>query len=128
VQIFQTVDDLDYAEGKKVAADRTHRLTLDRRDVELDLTAAHYDQLAALLAPYLDAGRPPQDGGRPATAPARGRNVSRQGGGMRAYADAHGINYRTQHSRKPYYPQSLRAAYAALTDEERAEWEAKYHG
>lgn len=53
--IQQLIDDLDGAElgdeGKTV------RFGLDGRDYEIDLSAAHADELAAALAPYVEAGR-----------------------------------------------------------------------
>ena len=51
-------DDLDGAEGTKVPADITAALSFDGVGVELDLTTDHYDELEALLHPYLSAGSP----------------------------------------------------------------------
>jgi hypothetical protein len=124
-QIFQTVDDLHQAEdGEQVTADRTHQLALDGRTVEIDLTAAHYDELAKLLSRYFAAGRKGPGGDRTpgGRRPGSGRATGSYNAGMRAYADAHGISYRTQAHGKPSYNVGLRRAYAALTDEERAKW------
>jgi hypothetical protein len=113
MQIIQTIDDLHHHEdGEQVAAERTHRLTLDGKDTELDLTAEHYKELDELLARYFAAGRKPQG---PPRAPktGAGKRPTDYNAGMREYADAHGINYRAAKSGKPYYSAKLKRAYAA---------------
>lgn len=53
--IHQLIDDLDGAELG--VEGRTVRFGLDGRDYEIDLSAAHADELVAALAPYVEAGR-----------------------------------------------------------------------
>jgi Lsr2 len=53
-QRTELVDDLD----KTSKADHTVRFGLDGIEYEIDLSEAHAGQLATMLSPYLDAGRP----------------------------------------------------------------------
>jgi len=97
----ELLDDLDLAAGKETPADATLRLALDGRAVEIELTNKHRDKLAALLAPYLDAGRPvtaSAPGRRSANGAPRtgGRDKAqrrRENDAIRAFADAQGIPY-----------------------------------
>lgn len=122
MQIITTVDDLHQAEdGEQVQADRTHTLALNGRRVEIDLTAAHYKELDEALARYFKAGRT-----NGTSAQSRGACccMAPRTVGMRAYADANGINYRYP-SGKPYNPKGLQAEYDALPAADRKSWEEK---
>lgn len=53
--IHQLIDDLD---GTELGDEgKTIRFGLDGRDYEIDLSAAHADELTAALAPFVEAGR-----------------------------------------------------------------------
>jgi hypothetical protein len=51
----RALDDLDRAQGIITDADETVTLAFNGREVELDLTTAHKEELAGLLAPYFKA-------------------------------------------------------------------------
>jgi hypothetical protein len=108
-------DDLDYAGGERVEADRSVVLRFGVDAVELDLTDAHIKELADYLAPYFAAGSAPeQPAPRPAPPPSSssaGRAPTAYNAGMRRYADDRGISYRTP-SGGVYYPAQLQAEYA----------------
>ena len=105
-------DDLDFAangERTEIGDDgRAVILSLDGERVELDLTAAHIKELREQLAPYFAAGQPPP----PPPPPAKplGKPPTDYNAGMRAYADARGLSYRTPGG-GIYYPAQLRAEY-----------------
>jgi hypothetical protein len=106
-------DDLAYAAGERVEAEdgETVTLRLDGEGVSLDLTAEHAKELRELLAPYFAAGTPAGGGKPPSPAPAsHGRQPTDYNQGMREYADARGISYRSA-SGGVYYSASLRAEY-----------------
>jgi hypothetical protein len=84
-------DDLDARGGLRVAAAQTVVLEYRRRRVRLDLSDEHEAELAALLAPYLDAGVPEDT--RPVTHlgfKAGSKEARDWHAGLRAWADAAG--------------------------------------
>lgn len=125
-------DDLHHRQdGEKVAADvqveLEYRCEKRTRRVRLDLTAQHGDELAKLLAPYLEAGTPSDDQGQSEVKP--GGKIRRKPPGdmpnrvwrrqMRAWADELGLVNR-EDSRYPawqtvtgkhYYPSDLEDAF-----------------
>lgn len=113
-------DDLDYAEGRKSAADRSVTLSLNGLRVELDLTWKHNTELEEFLEPYLTAGR--KVAGSHSKAPTPGgdlREKRRYNKGMKEFADARGLEYTVGPAKGPhkagkiYWPKKTRDAYAA---------------
>jgi hypothetical protein len=114
--IVQTIDDLHNSEdGEQVKADRTHRLRLDGRDVELDLTAAHHDELAKLLERYFKAGHRPQDAPPPREVPSHAKMSRNETRDLRAWADAQTppLSYEPRGKGSYYYSMDLRRKWAA---------------
>jgi hypothetical protein len=108
-------DDLEAAEGRRVASDVTVRLRLGSTERELDLTHGHLAELEALLEPWLTAGHAP--GTQPAPAGTGGAGVlsarRQYTKGMRAFAREQGLSYHSPGSNGYYYSKELRDAYAA---------------
>jgi hypothetical protein len=116
VQVF-VFDDPTFAEtGEKVQAERLAiPLGFDGADVVLDLTKAHYDELAALVQPWIMAGKrasAPPEGKR-----SRGRQPAEYYEGMRAYAKEKGVKIPTDGEGKFSYPEKLRRDYEAAVAE-----------
>lgn len=102
-------DDLIYAKnGERIPADETVTIALDGTVRELDLTAGHAKELRDLLAPYLRAGRAPDEptmgstGSRHKQAAPKGliqsRSLLRQ---VRDFADRNGM--RSPDGKRPVY-------------------------
>lgn len=116
-----TVDDLDRVADPEAEtlADETVLLVCGTERVELDLTTDHAKGLRELLAPYFAAGAPPPEAPAAASAspkappPPHGRQPTGYNAGMRRFADAKGIKYRTPGG-SPYYSVQLKSAYAAF--------------
>jgi hypothetical protein len=84
------IDDLDGSQ-----ADATVRFGLEGIDYEIDLSAAHAEELRSILAPYTQAGRPVATwwavrNGRWSSA----SSLSTRD--LRAWAQAHGIEVKTR--------------------------------
>jgi len=117
--IITTVDDLHMAEtGEQVTGALTHRLRLDGEDIEIDLTAEHYDELRKLLDRYVQAGRRPADW-KPPPIPSHAKMSRAETTALRAWADAQTppLSYRTAGGKGAgkgyYYSIDLRRAWAA---------------
>ena len=75
-QITQIIDDID---GETLEeGGETVLFSLDGRPYEIDLSAAHAEELRAALQPFIDAGR--SVGGAARTVTSRSRNTRRQDG------------------------------------------------
>jgi hypothetical protein len=94
--IITLVDDLDAATGQETRAEKTHRITHNDRSVEIDLSAAHGDELVKMLDTYFEHGRIQRGTTRAAT---RGhgltsRKLSRaEGIALRKWADSKGLKH-----------------------------------
>jgi hypothetical protein len=128
-------DDLHHKQGDgKVPADEQVELEYRHgkhvKRVRLDLTAVHEGELAALLAPYLEAGTPPDDeeepravnGGKIRRGPPGGPGgtaARRWRADLRAWSDSLGLVNREDPAfpawktvtDKHYYPSDLEDAY-----------------
>jgi hypothetical protein len=109
---LETWDDLHCADGEQVAADTTVTLAFGGRAVELDLTGAHADELAKLLAPWLDAGQPAGKAAPSPGTPRAGRTRTARGTWLRAWCEERGIEWRKS-SGKAYFPKAARNAWDA---------------
>jgi hypothetical protein len=112
VRVF-AFDDVAAAAGdKSIEAERLNiGLAFDGADVVLDLTKAHYEELAELVRPWIRAGKratAPPEGRR-----SRGRMPAEFYEGMRQYAREHAIKIPTDGEGKHNYPGKLRRDYEA---------------
>jgi hypothetical protein len=118
VKTFEVWDDMAYADGgRKVPATQTVNLRLGGTQVDLDLSDESAHRLGELLAPWLKAGRPPED----RTAPVPGAGGTRESreffAGLRAWAaqvgrsDEHWTQGKGDKPKQYYYPKALIADY-----------------
>jgi hypothetical protein len=114
-KLIAMVDDLDYSEtGTRVEATVSRRLSYAGREVEIDLTTEHDDELAGFLARYFAAGSaPPGRGGAAARSRAgagsgvtmRPRSAAERAA-IRSWATAHGLSYKSSGG-STYYGREL---------------------
>jgi hypothetical protein len=113
VAVITLLDDLDAATGTQTPAEKKHKITHNGRSVEIDLSAAHGDELTKLLLPYFECGQVQRGSGREAT---RGQGVTSvklsraEAAAMRAWAKSQGISY-VSPGGSTYYSSTLRRAW-----------------
>lgn len=119
-------DDLEAAAGLRVEADTVRRLSLDGKEVELDLTAEHAEELDEILAPYLKAGQRTEKVTTPPGGTAARNEYNEL---MRGFSDRYegtgwnGRNFRPYRQMDKggyYYPKSLQATFATYMAEHAA--------
>lgn len=112
IRVF-AFDDLDFASGGgKVEAPRIAvQFAFGGTEVHLDLTEEHYQQLAQLAEPYLEAGR--KAAAPRAAKRSRGRMPRIFYEGMQRYAAENDIKIPADAEGKLNYPVSLRRKFEA---------------
>ena len=103
--VITQVDDLDHERGKATPAEITElRLALGDEAVTLDLSAAHADELAAMLRPYLKAGRklPAVKSSSEGKRVMRPRRPAEEYAALRSWADGNGLSYTDKHGKNDY--------------------------
>jgi len=127
--IVASWDDVHLKSGEKVPAEKTIHLGVDGTWYELDLNEENHGQLMEDLRFWLDAAHKPDGLDEPPREKRRYRtdsgNITRNRL-LRDFADAHGLNYKTE-SGKYYYSIALRNAFAAYeAGAPEAEWRKIY--
>jgi Lsr2 len=133
ITVVKINDDLDFTrDGTETEAVVTVTVGLNGIWRELDLSEANDAGLQAVIQPYLDAGRPPEEDPaqkkKKKTGATPGYHIPAEtieyGKRLRAFAQENGFRYLTD-TGKYYYSQRLKKAYAAHLAKEReglAQW------